>query len=150
EAGNARLDAQAAAVAGRQPRVPGHVLPGVVGVELDLDPMPLEGRKVGVRVVDLEAEEVGVEGNAPGDVADDQVQRGAAQGGAVLGRAEPGIAGPALGHQLCLILEVYRVQELFARAGDLLPRPHYLDQLLASLGWADHDRADQPVVEEEE
>src|SRR5215472_8930980 len=32
----------------------------------------------------------------------------------------------------------------------LLPRPHDLDQLLPALGWPDHDRAHQPVVQEEQ
>src|SRR5581483_8766682 len=49
-----------------------------------------------------------------------------------------------------LVLQVGRVEQLFLRALDPLPRPHDLDQLLTALGRPDHDRADQPVVLEEQ
>src|SRR5579864_2967450 len=48
------------------------------------------------------------------------------------------------------VLEVRRVEQVLALALDLLTRAHDLDQLLATLRRADHDRADQPVVLEEE
>src|SRR5690349_11641484 len=51
---------------------------------------------------------------------------------------------------ISLVLQVGRVQQLLPRALDLLPRAHDLDQLLPPLRGADHDRAHEPVVLEEE
>src|SRR5438132_12820834 len=49
-----------------------------------------------------------------------------------------------------LVLQVGGVEELLLRPFDLLPRPHDLDELLPSLRRADHDRANQSIVFEEE
>src|SRR5438445_268520 len=49
-----------------------------------------------------------------------------------------------------LVLEVVGVEQVLLRPLDDLARPHYLDQLLAALRRADHDRAHQAVVLEEE
>src|SRR2546426_5392705 len=50
----------------------------------------------------------------------------------------------------CLIFQIGGVEELLLRPLDLLTRPPDLDELLAALRWADHDRADQAVVLEGE
>src|SRR5215831_17611658 len=68
-------------------------------------------------------------------------------------RCKPPLRWAALRQPLQVIRassEVRGVQEVLAGPLYLLPRAHDLDQLLAALGWPDHDRAHQPVVHEEQ
>src|SRR2546430_4629312 len=51
---------------------------------------------------------------------------------------------------LASVLQVRRIEQLLLGALDLLARPHDLDQLLPAFRRADHDRADEPVVLEEQ
>src|SRR5215472_8831576 len=61
-----------------------------------------------------------------------------------------GVPGEAGGGGNSELLQVRRVEQVLTGPLYLLSRPHDLDQLLAALGWPDHDRAHQPVVHEEQ